>query len=281
MPTFRERFQKRRSANAKQLTELTKAQTAILLGHPDYRDLPFGVLEEGQNVIFIIDIRGFTKIAIAHNNADAFGVVSAITDATLHSVDEYGGFIGEFTGDGVMAYFGVKASDHDSAIFAALRAAAGLISDIKQTVSEEIEQEYGPVVRVGIGVESGTVLWGRVGVPGANDVKPISEVSFIAGKNSAHASRHGQSWQVLLGKNIARAVPDEYLEPFEPYAFDYKGKRYSYPRSLLKWREFERDYCNNEGAMKARIFKQLSPAPVQPVVRRTPNQDIREPRPFA
>lgn len=284
MASFRDRYFNIRDKENAQLSEAYKAFKAYeqvapyLPGHPDYHMLPFGVTVPGQNAIFIIDIRGFTRICIAHDNEDAFKIIWAVTEATLGSIADYGGFVGEFTGDGVMAYFGREGANPDDAVLESLKAAAALIGDIKSTLAEDLEDELEATLRVGIGLETGEVLWGRVGSPAASDVKPISEVSFIAGKNSSHASYHPRSWQVLLGRNIAKAVPGEYLEDFEPYEFTYRGQKYNYERHLLRWQEFNRDFTRNEYAMESRMKDRLHPR-IETIYR--PQQDIREPKRFA
>ena len=53
---------------------------------------------------------------------------------------------------------------------------------IKEVVNQYLDKLLDETVKVGMGIEYGNVLWTRIGLSDANQVKPISEVSFIAGK---------------------------------------------------------------------------------------------------
>lgn len=213
---------------AEELKELSP--TAVGVGHPDYADIQIGETQTGQLVVFFIDIRGFTKLSIVKDNSELVRILSAVTEATILSVQQYGGYVGEFTGDGLMAYFGGQHTNEEDA-WCGIYTACLLMDDIKNVVRDYLMEQGDEAVRVGMALEYGDVLWTRVGTPQYSEIKPISEVAFIAGKSSSHA----KSWECVLGRNIAEWVSDEYKDRFDTYEFDFAKKHYKYERALLKW----------------------------------------------
>lgn len=75
------------------------------LGHSKVTDVEIGETIPGSLIVFM-DIRGFTKMSIALDNQELVKILQAITAASIISIRQYGGYVAEFTGDGVMAYFG-------------------------------------------------------------------------------------------------------------------------------------------------------------------------------
>ncbi|MBC8462673.1 MAG: adenylate/guanylate cyclase domain-containing protein [Deltaproteobacteria bacterium] len=213
---------------AEELKELSP--TAVGVGHPDYADIQIGETQTGQLVVFFIDIRGFTKLSIVKDNSELVRILGAVTGATILFVRQYSGYVGEFTGDGLMAYFGGRHTNEEDA-WCGIFTACLLMDGIKNVVCNYLMEQGDEAVRVGMAIEYGDVLWTRIGTPQHSEIKPVSEVAFIAGKSSSHA----KSWQCVLGCNIAEWVSDEYKDRFDTYEFDFAKKHYKYERALLKW----------------------------------------------
>lgn len=183
------------------------------LGHPKVTEVEIGETIPGSLIVFFMDIRGFTKMSIALDNEELVKILQAITAASIISIRQYGGYVAEFTGDGVMAYFGQGYTTTERDAFNSLRTCAFLMHGIKEVVNQYLDKLLDETVKVGMGLEYGNVLWTRIGLSDTNQVKPISEVSFISGKNSSHAG----SWEVIMGKNIAEWVPGIYKDKYEKY----------------------------------------------------------------
>jgi len=212
------------------------------LGHPDYEDLePFETVP-GTVVVFFMDIRGFTKLSIALDNQELIRILQAITVASILSIKSFNGHIAEFTGDGIMAYFGGRRPTSEQDAVSALMAAGYMMREIKGPVNSMLSKNGDETVRVGMGLEFGNVLWTRIGLPETNQVKPISEVTFVAGKNSSHT----KSWEVLLGKNIAEWVPEQFKEKAEAYKFQKENKDYTYDRYMFNWESFNTQLDTNQ-----------------------------------
>ncbi|HHU83495.1 MAG TPA: adenylate/guanylate cyclase domain-containing protein [Firmicutes bacterium] len=225
------------------------------LGHSKVTDVEIGETIPGSLIVFFMDIRGFTKMSIALDNQELVKILQAITAASIISIRQYGGYVAEFTGDGVMAYFGQGYTTTEKDAFNSLRTCAFLMHGIKEVVNQYLDKLLDETVKVGMGIEYGNVLWTRIGLSDANQVKPISEVSFIAGKNSSHAS----SWEVIMGKNIAEWVPDKYKEKYETYSFQKDQLKYAYERFSFKWQSFYNEFCQNSKELEKGLISNKLP----------------------
>lgn len=225
------------------------------LGHPKVIDVEIGETIPGSLIVFFMDIRGFTKMSIALDNQELVKILQAITAASIISIRLYGGYVVEFTGDGVMAYFGQGYTTTERDAFNSLRTCAFLMHGIKEVVNQYLDKLLDETVKVGMGIEYGNVLWTRIGSSDANQVKPISEVSFIAGKNSSHAS----SWEVIMGKNIAEWVPGKYKEKYEAYSFQKDQVKYAYERFSFKWDSFYKELCQNSNEFEKGLISNKLP----------------------
>ncbi|QOX63894.1 adenylate/guanylate cyclase domain-containing protein [Anoxybacterium hadale] len=225
------------------------------LGHPAVSNIQLGETLPGSIVVFFMDIRGFTKMSIALGNEELIKILQAITAASIISIKQYGGYVIEFTGDGVMAYFGQGLNTTERDAFNALKTCAFLMNGIKEVVNQYLNKLLDETVRVGMGIEHGNTLWTRIGSKETNQVKPVSEVSFIAGKNSSHA----KPWEVVMGKNIATWIPDRFKGTYDSYSFQKNGEKYTYERSTFNWESFFTEYCQNVSDLEKSLFRNKLP----------------------
>jgi adenylate cyclase len=77
------------------------------------------------------------------------------------AIQDSGGFVDKFMGDGIMAIFGMETSAKDSAIHAieAARAMGGVLDALNQTLHDELPAP----LQIGIGMHTGPVVLGRIG----------------------------------------------------------------------------------------------------------------------
>ncbi len=119
---------------------------------------------------------------------------------------------------------------------------------LRTVVNEDLKIAEDHTVRAAAGLEFGQVLWTRLGDESSNQVKPISGVSFLAGKNSQGG--HTNSWEALMGPGIAAFVPDAYKSQSQAYSFQFNNEKYSFNRWLLDWSEYLTDLARDESALR-------------------------------
>jgi adenylate cyclase len=130
-------------------------------GIPNIENVPFGkVALRIQMCAFAIDLRGSTELLDAHQKKTAGKIHKAFLYATAAIVNHYGGYIRNFRGDGLLAFW---PADYKNQISKAVRAALAL----KYMLNQKLQSRFSEYSEIdfGIGIDWGEVYVLRVGVP--------------------------------------------------------------------------------------------------------------------
>jgi len=167
--------------------------------------------------VLFADIRGFTAIAESLPPEQVVNLVNAYDDPLTRVVFEQGGFLDKFTGDGIMALFGVPLPQPDHAE-RAVRAALGMQAAARRVSEQRGEAEW--PIRYGIGVTSGEAVVGNIGGEERMDFTAIGDVVNLAARLEGNA----QPGEVLISEHTYELVQDvvkvERLTPIK-----VKGKK--------------------------------------------------------
>ncbi|MCB9758394.1 MAG: AAA family ATPase [Alphaproteobacteria bacterium] len=114
--------------------------------------------------VMFADVSGFTGLAERHDPEQLTWMMNALFARVGAVVRRFDGFVDKYIGDAAMVVFGAPRAHEDDAE-RALRVAEAL-ARIGPTVDEVVERELGvrPALRLHIGVATGLVVAGRVGV---------------------------------------------------------------------------------------------------------------------
>src|SRR5207247_101729 len=107
------------------------------------------------------DLRGFTRMAEHKLPYDVVFVLNRYFETVGTAITEAGGVANQFTGDGVMALFGIDvgpAAGCRQALAAARAMVEGLAS-----LSAELAGDLPAPLRIGIGIHAGAAVVGRMG----------------------------------------------------------------------------------------------------------------------
>jgi adenylate cyclase len=121
---------------------------------------------EGQGVernlaVLFLDIRGFTAIAEARLPYDVVFILNRLFAEVGEVVRRHGGRIDKYLGDGLMAIFGTTVGENAGCRHA-LRA-AGDIDKALDRLNAEIVSEIGMPLRIGMGIDVGSLVVGHIG----------------------------------------------------------------------------------------------------------------------
>jgi class 3 adenylate cyclase/tetratricopeptide (TPR) repeat protein len=111
--------------------------------------------------VLFADVAGFTRLASKISPEDVHMVMDGCFERLSEAVHRYEGTINQFTGDGIMALFGapIAHEDHaERAVHAALAIQAAMAS-----YGTTLAREHGIEFRMRIGLNSGTVVVGKIG----------------------------------------------------------------------------------------------------------------------
>ncbi|MEO0546329.1 MAG: adenylate/guanylate cyclase domain-containing protein [Pseudomonadota bacterium] len=120
-----------------------------------------GDVETLDAAIFISDIRDWTGLSQRLPPHDMINLANAYFDVIVEAVEEHGGEILKFIGDGVLAVFPVSKTITDvHACQSAVRAAQGAV---KKAMAAKVANQLASDLEFGIGIHFGEVLYGNVG----------------------------------------------------------------------------------------------------------------------
>jgi adenylate cyclase len=116
---------------------------------------------EQEVVVLFADLRGFTRMAEKRLPYDLVYVLNRYFEAVGIAIERAGGIANQFTGDGVMALFGVEAGP-EAGCRQALAAARGMVRGV-EALSRELGADLAQPLRLGIGIHVGHAVVGRMG----------------------------------------------------------------------------------------------------------------------
>ena len=111
--------------------------------------------------VLFADVAGFTRLADQISAEDLHAVMDGCFERLSHTVHRYEGTINQFTGDGIMALFGAPIAHEDHAERAIHAALA--IQTAMAEYGTALAREQGIEFRMRIGLNSGTVVVGKIG----------------------------------------------------------------------------------------------------------------------
>jgi adenylate cyclase len=127
----------------------------------DVLDRPLLGGEVVEITVLFVDIRGFTQRTAGQSPEDAVALLNRFLSLAVAAVEENGGWVNKFLGDGILALFGAPRPRSDHADLA-LQAASVLLGRLR-FLNQELEKEGQPPLVVGAGIHTGPALVGCIG----------------------------------------------------------------------------------------------------------------------
>ncbi len=152
--------------------------------------------------ILFADLRGSTALAERLEPEAAVAVLNTYLRLMARAVIDRAGILDKFLGDGLMAIFGVV----DDANLGA-DAAAACALDIRAAVERlnaERERTGEPVVRFGVGIHTGDVVLGAVGLPERSDYTALGDTVNTASRMESLCKELGVD--VVLSADATRRL---------------------------------------------------------------------------
>jgi adenylate cyclase len=141
--------------------EVTPLLPATAQARDGYRRQSYLQGSEREIAILFADLRAFTKLSEQKLPYDVVFLLNRYFAEMGHAVEEAGGRIDKFIGDGVMALFGIDRGV-DSGCREALSAARAMserLAHLNETLSHDLPEP----LRIGIGIHTGPAIVGEMG----------------------------------------------------------------------------------------------------------------------
>jgi adenylate cyclase len=191
-----------------------------------------GKAETGQAVLWYSDLQGFTRIADTTPKDELLSLLNDYADCIVTKVQDHGGQVLKFIGDGILAMFPLE--DGNGACARALNAAQRVRKGFEIINSRRAEQGK-PVTGFYLSLHVGEVLYGNIGSrdrldftvvgPAVNEVARIEAMCrsldqwVIVSAAFAQAAGEARERLVGLGRYALRGV----RRPEELFTIDPEG----------------------------------------------------------
>jgi adenylate cyclase len=152
--------------------------------------------------ILFVDIRGFTPLSELLTEDRLLELLNAYFARINNCIEENHGVIDKFIGDAVMAVFGAPQDDADHALHA-LQAAESICKAVAQ-FNDEAADCFGCEIRIGVGINSGSVVAGMVGSEDRLNYTVLGNHVNIASRVESLTKLYGV--QLLITEDTKRAV---------------------------------------------------------------------------
>jgi adenylate cyclase len=179
--------------------------------------------EEGREqevVVLFADLRGFTRMAEHKLPYDIVFFLNRYFEAVGTAVARSGGITNQFTGDGVMALFGVAAGPAAGARDA-LAAARSLVAAV-QTLGRSLATELDQPLAIGIGIHAGPAVVGRMGHGEATYLTAVGDTVHVAARLEELTKTY--TCQLVISEDVATLARLD-VAPFPRHELTLRNRR--------------------------------------------------------
>lgn len=169
--------------------------------------------EEVEVTVMFLDVRDFTGFAERAPAREVVATINRLFERIVPVIREHGGHVDKFVGDGVLAVFGAPRRQPDHAD-RAVRAAVDIV--------QATEEEFGEELRIGVGVNTGTVVAGNIGGGGRLEFSVIGDPVNVAQRVEAATRATGDT--ILISQETKDRLQETGFSFVERRDIELKGK---------------------------------------------------------
>jgi adenylate cyclase len=157
---------------------------------------------EQEIAVLFADLRGFTALTERQLPYDVVYLLNRYFEVVGSAIERAGGIANQFTGDGVMALFGVE-SGPEAGCRQALAAARAMIGAV-DALSRELGSDLPRPLRLGIGIHVGPAVVGRMGYGDSVYFTAVGDTVHVAARLEQATKDYGCEL-VVSEETVARA----------------------------------------------------------------------------
>ncbi len=145
--------------------------------------------QEREIAILFADIREFTALSESKLPYDVVFILNRYFTTMGSAIEEAGGRVDKFIGDGVMALFGIDTNAQDAARQAlqAARLMSAQLRDLNMLLAADLPRP----LRIGIGIHAGPAIVGEMGYAAATSLTAIGDAVNTASRLEAATKEFG------------------------------------------------------------------------------------------
>ena len=185
------------------------------------------VSDEGERRVLAVlfcDLVGSTQLSSKLDTEDLREVFKAYQRVVVEAIDEFEGYVAQFLGDGVLAYFGYP-QIHESDALRAVKASLLTIEKLGK-LNANLAKSYGIELAVRIGIHTGEVVIGNVGSEARTETLALGHVPNVAARLQSKAGEDQVIVSAETSALLKNRVSFECLGDFELSGVDGKQTLY-------------------------------------------------------
>lgn len=158
--------------------------------------------------VMFCDLRGFTQLSEHRLPYDTVFLLNRYFDAMGKAIEESGGHLDKFIGDGIMALFGIDKGEKEGcreALNAAMRMSERLCA-----LNDGLQEDLEIPLRIGIGIHVGRVIVGEMGYGRATQLTAIGDAVNTASRLEATTKEYGV--ELVASRAVFRAAGIDYKD---------------------------------------------------------------------
>lgn len=157
---------------------------------------------EREVAVLFCDLRGFTRLSERRLPFDTVYLLNRYFDMVGHAVDESGGHLDKFIGDGALALFGLDVGAENASRQAL--AAAFAIKRGLQRINTELDSELDQPLRIAVSLHLGAAVVGEMGYGQAVSLTAVGDTINVASRLEGLAKERDA--ELVVSEPIARAA---------------------------------------------------------------------------
>ncbi len=181
---------------------------------------PGGVGGREQSVaVMFVDLRASTKLGEERLPYDVVFILNQFFAEMSEALRETRGHYAQFSGDGLMALYGLE-SDMAAGCRDAMRGAAAMAKRL-ESLNARLAEELQDPLRIGIGIHCGEAIVGTMGPPSSPNFSAIGDNINIAARLEAQCKTYGVT--LVVSEDAARHAGFD-LSPFDMHEAPVRGR---------------------------------------------------------
>ncbi|MFO7848967.1 MAG: adenylate/guanylate cyclase domain-containing protein [Spirochaetia bacterium] len=162
---------------------------------------------EVEATILFSDIRSFTSFSENALPYDIIHILNRYFETIGNIIDQNGGYIDKYMGDGIMAIFGLDKDSNENHAFLAASVALQ-IQQVLTDFNEYLQNHFNHSFRIGIGLHSGTVIVGKLGFHKKKEFTAVGDTVNTASRIESLNKRAGTS--VLVSESTYARIKKDF-----------------------------------------------------------------------
>jgi adenylate cyclase len=186
----------------------------------DSRSRPSNLQGSEQEIaILFADLRAFTKMSESKLPYDVVFLLNRYFRAMGEAVEQSGGQIDKFIGDGVMALFGITSGPGQGCrqALAGARAMAAQLEELNHSLIDDLDEP----LRIGIGIHTGPAIVGEMGYADAVSMTAIGDAVNTASRLETLTKEH--NCQLIISEQVEQRAGVD-LSAYASHPIEVRGR---------------------------------------------------------